>query len=331
MSSSTDLVALLDAAQALITNNRVASKSLLQRRLKIGFAQAVALMEQLQQRGVVTAPNPDNYRILARMDSSSPRHSEMDRTVRSLRDLALTFLECREEGFEPHSLATALCLDVPALELTHTVAKRIANVALDASTAAPVTDVALALGRATEVGQIHNWPVVEAELRRACAAVDRPLSPMDEPGEKVNRAFGRVFRYLERRIRDGEDPHSRVWDAFIPMAYVPQGRQRGALIATHPEHVVPCKDLAIEATRLLRGGLGFEAVQRWIQPYLVVIWIEKAHADRFDRGGDLKDLKHAMPNGWKYGVGCRFERLHLAGVDFDPPEDHGCAEECHSG
>ena len=65
-----------------------------------------------------------------------------------------------------------------------------------------------------------------------------------------------------------------------------KGRQRGEVTATHPEHVVPCKSLAMEATRLLRGGMNFDAVQHWVQPYLVVVWIEKTQADRFDRGGD---------------------------------------------
>ena len=103
---------LLDAAEALVLRHRQASKSLLQRHLQIGYATALMLMEGLEQRGVVTPPNPHGHRILARLESSLSRHSGTERTARSLCDLALTFFECREEGFEPHSMATALCLDV---------------------------------------------------------------------------------------------------------------------------------------------------------------------------------------------------------------------------
>lgn len=319
---------LLDAAQTLVIESRLATKSLLQRHLKVGYAQALELIELLQARGIVTPPNPNGYRIVARMDARLPRHSESERIVASLRDLALTFLECREEGFSPHSLVTSLCLDVPALSLTHSVAKRIAKGVLCAAVAQPVTDLAVALGRATKLGQANNWPDVEIQLRSACAAIDRPACPVANYADKVARAYARAFRYLDRRIRDGQDPHSRVWDAFVPMTYVPQGRQLGEVAATHPEHVVPCKSLAMEATRLLRGGMSSEGVQRWIQPYLVVVWIEAKQADRFDKGGDLKHLKYAMPDDWAYGVGRRFKRLHLAGIAFDAPADSACVIEC---
>lgn len=322
---------LLEAAQRLVVENRLATKSLLQRRLKIGYSRALTLIEQLQQRGAVTQPNPNGHRIVTRMETSLPCHSEAERSARSLRDLALTFLECREEAFDPHSLVTSLCLDSANLKLTHRAAKTIAKATLDIPTATPITDLAMAIGRATKLGKSDGWPAVERQLQSACAAVDRPFSPVVSQAEKVQRAYARAFRYLDRRIRDGHDPHSRVWDAFVPMTYVPQGRQRGDVAATHPEHVVPCKSLAMEATRLLRGGLDFEAVQRWIQPYLLVVWIEKSHADRFDKGGDLKDLKYAMPGDWAYGVGCRFERLHVADIAFDPPQDNTCLAECQAG
>lgn len=319
---------LLDTADALVRRHRQATKSLLQRKLKIGYAHALVLMNALQLRGAVSSPNRHGHRIVTHLESSLPRHSETERAARSLCDLALTFLECREEGFEPHSLATSLCLDVAALKLAHAAAKSIANEALATATQTPITDLAVALGQKTKLGQTDAWPAVEEQMRAVCAGVDRPFKAVTCDAEKVARAYWRALRYLDRRIRDGEDPHSRVWDAFVPMAYVPQGRQRGNVAATHPEHVVPCKSLATEATRLLRGGVDFEAVQRWIQPYLVVVWIEKAQAHRFDRGGDLKHLKYAMPNNWSYGTGCPFEGLHQAAIEFDAPPELACSGEC---
>jgi hypothetical protein len=59
-----------------------------------------------------------------------------------------------------------------------------------------------------------------------------------------------------------------------------------------------------------------------------VVWIEKDQAARFDRGGDLKHLKYAMPEAWRYGSGCRFERLHRAGISFDVPPQVACLSEC---
>lgn len=99
---------------------------------------------------------------------------------------------------------TSLCLDVPTLKLTHTAAKTIAKTALDTPTATRVTDLAAAIGRTTELGQSDAWPTVEEQLRSACAAVDRPLSPVVSHADKVQRAYARAFRYLDRRIRDGK-------------------------------------------------------------------------------------------------------------------------------
>jgi hypothetical protein len=249
---------LLDAAELLVQRHRRATISLLQRHLKVGYARGVCLMDGLEQRGLVSSPNPNGHRIVTCCDYSLPRHSETERAARSLCDLALTFVECREENIEPHSLATSLCLDVPALKMTHTAAKNLAKKVLVSATDSPVTDLALALGRAAKLGQTGAWSAVEAEVRAIGLGVDRPFASVTCDLEKLARAYSRALRYLDRRIRDGEDPHTRVWDAFVPMAYVPQGCQRGHVAATHPEHVVPCKSLAMEATRLLRGGLPFE-------------------------------------------------------------------------
>lgn len=319
--------ALFDAARAIVLAERDASKSLLQRRLKIGFASAVDLVEKLHSIGIVSPANPANYRIVAQVEPVLARHSHEQRLVRSLRDLALTFVECSEEGIQPHSLVTSLCLDRHEIKMSHTQAGSAARRVLLAPGSSPVLDVALAIGALTDLAQGEAWVHIERELRQVCSLVDRPYTPVSDGYDKVCRAYTRALRYLERRILDGEDPHTRVWDAFIPMAYIPQGKERGAVDTTHPEHVVPCKVLAVEATRLLRGGLSFQVVQSWIQPYLVVVWIAQDQAHRLDKGSH-RHLQYAMPDGWQFGVGCLYARLHEIGLVFDAPEQAPCVESC---
>ena len=75
-------------------------------------------------------------------------------------------------------MATALCLDVPALKLSHTAAKNVARKVLAGTTRTPVTDLAVALGRATKLGQTGAWAAVEIQVRTVGAGLDRSFVPV---------------------------------------------------------------------------------------------------------------------------------------------------------
>lgn len=55
---------LFDAAADLVRSRREASVSLLQRRLELGYAEAVDLMAQLEVAGVVVPPDATGARVV---------------------------------------------------------------------------------------------------------------------------------------------------------------------------------------------------------------------------------------------------------------------------
>ncbi|GAC1605461.1 MAG: hypothetical protein NVS3B3_03410 [Aquirhabdus sp.] len=55
---------LYEMAKAVLLKEQAVSISLLQRRLTLGYGAALALMDELQQTGVVTELNAENFRTL---------------------------------------------------------------------------------------------------------------------------------------------------------------------------------------------------------------------------------------------------------------------------
>lgn len=53
-----------ETAKAVLLKEQVVSVSLLQRRLMLGYSAALALMDELEQHGVVTELNAENFRTL---------------------------------------------------------------------------------------------------------------------------------------------------------------------------------------------------------------------------------------------------------------------------
>ncbi|WP_211462892.1 DNA translocase FtsK [Collimonas silvisoli] len=53
-----------ELAKAVLLKEQVVSVSLLQRRLILGYSVALALMDELEQNGVVTGLNAENFRTL---------------------------------------------------------------------------------------------------------------------------------------------------------------------------------------------------------------------------------------------------------------------------
>jgi hypothetical protein len=128
------------------------------------------------------------------------------------------------------------------------------------------------------------------------------------------------MRYLEQCLYRGHAPDSRAVESFVADDLLPKGKALDEALgeATHPEHVVPCVMLCAEATTMLRHGVPSEEVAAWIEPFLRVVMIPQAVADRLD--GPMR-LKTRMPDGWAFGRGCIYARLHAAGVLFTAPQE----------
>lgn len=175
-----------------------------------------------------------------------------------------------------------------------------------------------------------RWPAqtIADEIIELCAEHERPMAKAGSIKcdlEQTDRTFLRLARYLRRMMTDDTSLHSRVFEWFIPMGFVPQGIGRRG--QNYPEHVVPCIYLRNAAFDLYRRGKSIEQVAGFLRRNLVVVWIsaeEASHLDRSKhRGG--RGLKTTMPDRWTFENGCIFARLHDAGIEFSPPSGYACA------
>ena len=163
---------------------------------------------------------------------------------------------------------------------------------------------------------------IRDELISLCREHERPLQSVnrDDHDELLNRMFFRLSRQIHR-IHTGElGAHSRMVELFVSEDLVPRGKGKNG--PGHREHVVPCAFLRDACLRKFSEGASIDDVAVWIRPYIVIVDITKIQQKHLD--DSLKNggcgLKTTMPVGWSFNKGCIFERLHVAGIEFDPPE-----------
>lgn len=314
---------LLSVAADLVLRERRASVSLLQRRLSIGYSQALRLLASLAGAGVVEEPNPaGRYHVaLSRLAPRIAKASPLACHVRTLADLALYLVES-------HGYENTQCVPVLAAPFAYGKEQLVPLVAevLAASPKDPVAAVALALSTLPEVAV--RLPA--SEVREALLAeVGRLPEPIERSADRDSwRRAGmlRAVRYIERRMMEDVTAHSRPFEFFVHDSLLPQGC---AFEVQEPyrEHVVPCAFLREKAVQLLGYGLPADEVSDWLEPYVRIVLIEKADAKRLDGAEGLRDV---MPDGWQFGRSCVYQRLHHVNIRFTPPaEGPGCA--CAAG
>jgi hypothetical protein len=127
------------------------------------------------------------------------------------------------------------------------------------------------------------------------------------------------YLHLNKKL-DRIETHSRVFHTFIHPDLLPKLKSLHLLQGTeiHNEHIVPCAFLRNKALELLIHGIPPEDVAQWIEPYYQVAVISKEDSDALD--GPMK-LRDKMPEGWLFGKGCTYERLHLRNISLDLPEE----------
>jgi hypothetical protein len=323
-STATPITANLLADGAdLVVSERRASISFLQRRLYIGYAQALRLVASLASAGVVEEPNPEGrYHVaLARLERHDRHASPLACHVRTLADLALYLVE--SHGYEntecvpmlaaPFTYRKEDLVPLVAEVLANRPHDRVAAVALMLSTLPEVT----ARFRASDARE-----ALLAEVRRLPGAIDRG---MDKTSWR-HAGMLRAVRYIERRSMENITAHSRPFELFLHDTLVPQGRAL-EVHGQHREHVVPCAFLREKAAQLLAHGIPEDEVSEWLEPYVRIVLIDEADADRLDCREGLRDV---MPASWHFGRNCMYQRLHHIGVRFAPPaEGPGCA--CAAG
>lgn len=309
----------LSAAADLVVRECRASVSLLQRHFRLGYADALFLMVQLASAGVVEEPNPAGRyhvalrRLLMRVENqpASVVH------VRILRDLALYLLE-------HHGAESTQCVSMLAAPYIYgpDELREIVRGVLALKPQNSLFAVASALASLPQM--VKRFPVsgIWHALQAECTRVTPQLERLEDETAARHAELVHAMRYLERSIMDDVDPPSRALDAFIHDDFLPQGRALHVHDA-HGEHVVPSAFVQTKAMELLRYGIPADEIAEWIEPYMRVVWINKADANQLD---GPERLKETMPDGWKFGRDCTYARLHHTHIRFTPPaEGPGCA------
>jgi hypothetical protein len=318
---------LLDQAMQVALRARRVSVSLLQRNLRLGYSATLALLQRLEEAGVVTAPDAANMRHLttayAGLMPEPARQSiatlDGARYLRRLRQVALYAFEMGEEGGTADTRAIGLLK--PSGEVGNSDYRAALQMAF-ADPTATVTDGATSL---------HDWLVargtlepllgIELHIAAACAPYERARRAVTTHAERVERAFLRLATYLRESLEESPDHETaridtRVIEYFVPAAYVLHGVSRAGI--GHHEHVVPCAYLRQESLAMLRAGHTNAEVVRFLRRCLAIVTITLAERDALDRSDGL-GLKDRMPDGWQPDTGDIFARLVLAGIAFDMP------------
>lgn len=303
------------AAAEVVVRERCASISLLQRRLKIGYAKAQQIMAALAARGVVEEPNPNGYyhvalSLLTRSEGTQPPQTIH---VRLIHDLALYLLE--NHGYES-TVCVQKILAAP-FKANRNELRDVVRTAMGAHQQESLFDVAKAIARMPAFSAAAPLEQIEQELQEACAATEVTATRPESIEEGRLMGLLHATRYLKRRTMEGFAPHSRAIEAFVHQSLLPHG-QAHSKTALYREHVVPCLLVQEKATELLRHGIPEVAVAEWIEPYVRIVRIEKTDAKQLD--GPLK-LKTAMPEFWQFGRDCIYARLHVLGIEFIPPKE----------
>jgi hypothetical protein len=316
--------------------NQQASVSLLQRRFKLGYGAAVKTMSELAVQNVIGPPNPRGDRLL-QLAHYTPARFPSDggvRHVRRLVDLSRYCVEMFEEANQLDSTAVDLIADRPPGHTTKhkpSVARAVYDAAasvLKIGLTAPVA--ALAQSLATKLVPLGMPPLSSVEgplLSAECAKWDRKLERLTDNDQltviRKERGVRRLVRFWEQRLVDGWTSGWSRTEPFLPDSLVPIGQ--GTAGGKGREHVVPTQFIRDHAMDLLKAGVPADEVARWVEPFIVIVFITKDQRKAVDARWKTK-----MPDGWHFGSDCIYARLHLAEIDFAAPEA-GPRCSCHPG
>lgn len=305
---------LVMAASDVAVRERHATVSLLQRRLRIGYTSARQILNELELRRVLDAPNADglHHAALHLLTPTEGKQPAQQVHVRLIRDLALYLLE--NHGYES-TVAVKILAD--PFKASRNELRELVREAMGLERSKSLFSVALAIAHLPQFASSVPAESIHQDLQAECA---RTEVRTERPDSAMRGRLAGLFyatRYLKRRIMEGLAPHSRAVEAFVHQSLLPHGQAHSAT-ATYREHVVPCVLVQAKATELLRHGIPEAIVAEWIEPFVRIVRIDKADAKQLD--GPL-GLKQVMPDGWQFGHGCVYARLHQLEIDFAPPAD----------
>jgi hypothetical protein len=133
--------------------------------------------------------------------------------------------------------------------------------------------------------------------------------------EMLQRAFLRVSWNVHHMWQETGSSDTRLFlEPLIPNKFVIVGQSKKG--GTYKEHVVPRILICTQCHSMFENGESIETVAEFIRKFLKIVLITKEEQELLDRGKNL-NLRQEMPDGWTFQHGCEFERLKVAGIEFD--------------
>ena len=159
---------------------------------------------------------------------------------------------------------------------------------------------------------------VTDDLAALCLGENRTYQRVTGKEEKIERSYLRLARYIRRVLTEGAPPNTEIFLYFIPGEFVPRGQGKNG--AGWEEHVVPRKYLLQACLELFKAGWSVQDVARILRLSLAVVPITTEQSGLLDTTVDNGGLglKESMPDGWRIGIDCIYERLHRANIEFEP-------------
>lgn len=240
--------------------------------------------------------------------------------IRQVFETALYFREMHEE--ENDGKTTAIALLKPVKSVTNTEVRKFVLYELYRKRKLTLTETAVQFAKWQPDGAEpppFNIEDIETELRVLCLEHERDMQYVKNKEGQTRRSFLRAARYIQRIHIEKAPAHSRVVELFVPEDFVHRGK--GKYNEGYREHVVPCAALRDESLVRYQNGATLDQVADFLQRHVVIVEITvKQHKllDGSKNTGGL-GLRDSMPTGWEFGIGCIFQRLHDAKIEFEPP------------
>lgn len=318
---------LLNAAVRAVLRSQDASISRLQRDLRLGYAAAKALVEQLKQSGILMQDWPGRERGL-HPDYKDVRFRDVSTNAalvytRRVANLAIFYFEMAEQDNDAHSALVRKMLPPKLATSRWREVQDFFRRNCYAESPKTITDAALAFhGLVLECGlPVPKHSDLEGAIRAECLPYERQFLRLTDPAEMLERAYIRLARYFRQAATDGLSSHSRISEYFIQNRQAPQSVKTPG--RKHPEHVVPCAVQRNIACEMFRNEHSVYDVAQLLKKLHVVIWIDRDAERRKLDDGDA-NLRDRMTPEWRPEDGCIYARLHDKCIPFDPPSNHPC-------
>ncbi len=132
--------------------------------------------------------------------------------------------------------------------------------------------------------------------------------------EMLQRTFYRIAWNVHHMWEETGHSDTRLFmEPIVHDKFVTVGQSISG--GTYKEHVVPRVMICTQCHLMFDNGESISTVADFIRKFLKIVLISKDEQNRLDKKINL-NLRQKMPNGWTFENGCEFERLKVAGIEY---------------